>query len=99
VGAAVSGADAGVLWGAESRTRMEKRSARAAALARELLDAEAAPAGHYKIVMDYALAKGLAHEAFGHAAETDGMTTSILGRDGKMRLGETLAAAHVTITD
>jgi TldD protein len=99
VGAAVSGAGAEVLWGPEFRARMEKRSARAAALARELLEAEPAPAGHYKIVMDYALAKGLAHEAFGHAAETDGMTTSILGREGKIRLGETLAAPHVTITD
>lgn len=99
VGASVSGADANVLWDDSFRNRLTKRTGKASRLARSLVDCAPAPAGHYKLVMDYALAKGLAHEAFGHAAESDGMTTSILGTNGKMRLGETLAASSVTIVD
>jgi len=50
-------------------------------------------------VIDYALAKGLAHEAFGHAAECDGMETSILGLNGKFRKGHRVASDIVNIVD
>jgi TldD protein len=40
------------------------------------------PAGSFPLVIDYALAKGLAHEAFGHASEADGFRSSIL-REGR----------------
>jgi TldD protein len=83
----------------DERDRLLQRTHNAAELAQRLLDAPRYPAGAYPIVMDYAMAKGLAHEAFGHAAETDGLRSSILGRDGVFRRGEQLAAPIVTIID
>lgn len=83
----------------EERARLMARTANAAETAQRLTTAPRYPAGAYPIVMDYAMAKGLAHEAFGHAAETDGLRTSILGREGVFRRGERLAAPGVTIID
>jgi TldD protein len=99
VNSSVSGPDAAVLLDAAYQERLELRTKKAAGLAQRLITAPQIKGGNYKLVIDYALAKGLAHEAFGHASETDGMETSILGQDGKMRLGEKVAAAIVTITD
>lgn len=76
-----------------------RRAERAARLARELPDAPAHPAGSYPLVIDYALAKGLAHEAFGHASEADGFRSSVLARDGRFRVGEQVGADHVSIID
>jgi TldD protein len=81
------------------RGRFVRRSAAAAELAGRLLDAPAYPAGSYPILIDYALAKGLAHEAFGHAAESDGLDASILGREGRFRSGETFGGTNVSIID
>src|SRR4028118_2317359 len=75
------------------------RAQKAVETAQRLGSAPRYPAGSYPIIMDYAMAKGLAHEAFGHAAETDGLRTSILGRDGVFRAGEQMAAPIVTIID
>ncbi len=72
---------------------------RAATQAQQLLGAPRYAAGSYPLIMDYAMAKGLAHEAFGHAAETDGMRTSILGTNGVFRSGERMAAPIVSIID
>jgi len=83
---------------AERRALIE-RAARAAEIAKGLLNAPRHAAGSYPIVMDYAMAKGLAHEAFGHAAETDGLRTSILGSGGVFKRGETMAADIVSIID
>ncbi len=83
----------------EERERLMARTANAAETAQRLTSAPRYPAGAYPIIMDYAMAKGLAHEAFGHAAETDGLRTSILGRDGVFRRGERMAAPGVTIID
>ncbi len=83
----------------EERGTLMARTAAAARLARDLGAAPRYPAGAYPIIMDYAMAKGLAHEAFGHAAETDGMRTSILGRAGVWRRGEQLASPLVSIID
>ncbi len=99
VNASVSGADASVLLTEKFQERLELRTRKAAGLAQRLVNAPQVKGGNYKLVIDYALAKGLAHEAFGHASETDGMETSILGLNGKMRLGEKVAASMVTITD
>ena len=76
-----------------------KRATSAARLAAELPDAPAHPAGSYPLVIDYALAKGLAHEAFGHASEADGFRSSILARDGRFRTGDVVGASHVSIID
>src|SRR3712207_785283 len=81
------------------RATLLSRSRRAADQAQQLMAAPRYPAGSYPIVMDYAMAKGLAHEAFGHAAETDGLRTSILGDGGRFRRGEAMAAEIVSIVD
>jgi TldD protein len=83
----------------EDRELLMLRAHKAVETAQQLISAPRYPAGAYPIIMDYAMAKGLAHEAFGHAAETDGLRTSILGRDGVFRVGEQLAASIVTIID
>lgn len=83
----------------EDRELLLLRARKAAETAQRLVGAPRYPAGAYPIVMDYAMAKGLAHEAFGHAAETDGLRSSILGKDGRFRAGEQLAADIVTIID
>jgi TldD protein len=86
-------------WDEERIDRFLKRAERAARLARELPDAPNHPAGSYPLVIDYALAKGLAHEAFGHAAEADGFRSSVLARDGRFRAGDEVGADHVSIVD
>jgi TldD protein len=76
-----------------------KRAEAAARLARDLPDAPTHPAGSFPLVIDYALAKGLAHEAFGHAAEADAYRSSILAQDGRFRVGEEVGAGHLSIID
>lgn len=83
----------------DEREVLMQRAYKAVETAQQLTGAPRYPAGSYPIVMDYAMAKGLAHEAFGHAAETDGLRTSILGRNGVFRTGEQMAAPIVTIID
>ena len=96
---AVSGADAGVLLEPAQFQRLRTRAQRAVERARATLGAPPVRSGSYRLVIDYALAKGLAHEAFGHAAETDGAETSILATGGKLRLGEVVAPPGVSIVD
>ncbi len=76
-----------------------RRAEQAARLARELPDAPRHPSGSFPIVIDYALAKGLAHEAFGHAAEADGFRSSVLARDGRFRCGERVGDDRVRVID
>lgn len=75
------------------------RAESAARLAAALPDAPSHPAGSFPLVIDYALAKGLAHEAFGHAAEADGFRSSVLAKDGRFRRGDAVGATHVSIVD
>jgi TldD protein len=86
-------------WDEERIARFIKRAERAARLARDLPDAPSHPAGSYPLVIDYALAKGLAHEAFGHASEADGFRSSVLAREGRFRAGDVVGADHVSIVD
>jgi TldD protein len=88
-----------ILLDEPERSALLRRAQRAAEQAQRLAGAPRYPAGSYPIVMDYAMAKGLAHEAFGHAAETDGLRTSILGSGGRFRHGEVMAAETVSIVD
>lgn len=99
VAAGVVGLDAALLDDPAEVARLGRRAARQAQLAIGLLDAPRIPGGSYKLVIDYALAKGLAHEAFGHAAETDSMDASILGAGGRFRRGERVAPPFVSIVD
>lgn len=64
-----------------------------------LKKADRYPAGVYPLLIDYALAKGLAHEAFGHAAEADSFRSSVLARDGRFRTGERVGQDNVSVID
>ena len=57
------------------------------------------PSGHYSLIIDYGLAKGLAHEAFGHAVESDSLKHSVLGEGGVLRRGLKVANNDVHIID
>jgi TldD protein len=91
--------DPGLPWNDEDLRPFMKRAERSARLARDLPDAPNHPAGSFPLVIDYALAKGLAHEAFGHASEADGYRSSVLARDGRFRIGHPVGAGHVSIID
>lgn len=99
VGASVSGPSPDLLFDSTTIRRFLRRAERAARLARELPDAPPFPAGTHPLVIDYALAKGMAHEAFGHAAEADGFRSSVLAREGRFREGERVGPDHVSIVD
>ncbi len=99
VAASVAGPDPALPWNDASASLFARRGIVAAELARSLPGAPPHPAGTFPLVIDYALAKGLAHEAFGHAAEADGFRSSILARDGRFRTGDTVGAPHVSIVD
>ncbi len=99
VGAAVASPDPGLLWQDQALDLFFRRARHAVALAQALPDAPHHPAGVFPTVIDYALAKGLAHEAFGHAAEADGLRSSVLAREGRFRVGDRVGAEHVSIVD
>lgn len=96
---AVGGTDIGILLDGQRQQESRSRAEGMAGLAVQLLTAPQVKGGHYKLVIDYALAKGLAHEAFGHAVETDGVRTSILAENGKLAIGTQVADSKVSIID
>ncbi len=53
------GADASIIASSDGRSRLDKRTRKAALTALALLDAPRVAAGPYRVVIDYALAKGL----------------------------------------
>ncbi|HOJ77809.1 MAG TPA: TldD/PmbA family protein [Bacillota bacterium] len=93
------GNDLAIIMEPDKLNKLRARAKKAANLALDLLGAPKCPAGNYKLVIDYALAKGLAHEAFGHAAETDAIESSILGENGKFRKGMIVADRRLSIID
>ncbi len=99
VGASASGPRADLAWDDAAVARLLRRGEAAARLARDLPSAPAHPAGSIPVVVDYALAKGLAHEAFGHASEADGFRSSVLAKGGRFRAGERVGASHVSVVD
>ena len=99
VGVSVFGPDAALPWDEAAIGLLLRRAEGAARLACRLPEAPSHPAGSFPFVIDYALAKGLAHEAFGHASEADGFRNSVLARGGRFRAGEAVGAPHVSIID
>lgn len=99
VGASVSSPRPRLPWDEPALEVFHQRVLRAAALARALPDAPPHPAGTFPLVIDYALAKGLAHEAFGHAAEADAYRSSVLARDGRLRRGDRVGPSGLSIVD
>lgn len=94
-----SGVDADVLIREKEDRDLEKRVIARAEFAKEVLKAPVLPSGHYPLIVDYGLAKGLAHEAFGHAVESDHMKESVLGENGKLKKGLQVARPGVHIID
>jgi TldD protein len=99
VGASVASPHPGLLTDPSTIATFLTRAQAAAKLAAQLPDAPPHPAGSFPLVIDYALAKGLAHEAFGHASEADGFRSSILATDGRFRAGLSVGASHVSVVD
>lgn len=94
-----SGVDVGILLKEKEDAILEKKALERAELAQEVCRAPQLPSGHYPLVIDYGLAKGLAHEAFGHAVESDHIKESVLGENGKLRKGLKVARSGVNIID
>lgn len=94
-----SGVDAEVLLQEKEDADLEKRVLERAGFAKAVCKAPNLPSGHYSLIIDYGLAKGLAHEAFGHAVESDHMKESVLGEKGKLRIGLQVARPGVHIID
>lgn len=94
-----SGTDAQILGEEQADHRLEREAAERAELARAVSTAPFLASGHYPLVIDYGLAKGLAHEAFGHAVESDHMQESVLGEQGKLKRGLKVARPSVHILD
>jgi len=91
--------DYDALSGEHARKKLLARVSGATDKALGLRGAERYPAGVYPLLIDYALAKGLAHEAFGHAAEADSFRSSVLARDGRFRSGERVGRELVSVID
>lgn len=96
--AAVSGLDSSVTASAEALARLMRRLRRSARDAVAAHGATPPPAGSYRLVLEPALAKGLAHEAIGHLCESD-VDGSVLMRKGRLRLGDQLARSTVSVVD
>ena len=75
----------------------EKMGKNAGKWAAEKLTAKPAPAGKYRALCENRLVGVLAHESFGHLAESDFVTSGMSPLAGKM--GEKLGSEHATIID
>jgi TldD protein len=89
----------GIVGGAEllRDTPPEAFGVRAARKALDLLKARPAPAGRFTVIFHPSITGLLVHEALGHNAEADAVWAGQSLLEG--RLGETLAAPHVSIYD
>ncbi|AGA70240.1 putative Zn-dependent protease-like protein [Desulfitobacterium dichloroeliminans LMG P-21439] len=94
-----SGVDANLLLVEKEDASLEQKAVERAEFARRVCIAPSLPSGHYPLIIDYGLAKGLAHEAFGHAVESDHMKESVLGENGKFKKGLQVARKGVHIID
>ncbi len=99
VGARLGSSDLSVIYDETTHGEFLSQSEFYGREAVKLCSAPAIEAGKYRVVIDYALAKGLAHEAFGHAAEADLHKGSILWKNEKFIKGERVASENIDITD
>lgn len=96
--AVVSASTAGATLSGTALARLTRRLRRSAFKAVASAGAAPPPAGSYRLVLEPAMAKGLAHEAIGHLCESD-VDSSVLMRRGRLRLGERLAHETVSVVD
>lgn len=95
----VQGIDLGVILNEEPKNIYNKRAKKAASLVSELMNAGTMKGGHYKALLSYLFAGLNAHEAVGHAFETDDLKNSIVGIEGKLRKGEKVAPENISFID
>lgn len=94
------GKDASMLTDPLLRIGLKERVRRKIQLGLAVLRGTPLQAGQYNIILDAGMAKGLAHEAFGHACESDQVLEgSALTRDAQYLVGEQLAPPGVSIVD
>ncbi|UWG98360.1 TldD/PmbA family protein [Dehalobacter sp. DCM] len=94
-----SGVDAGVLLAEKTDSALYHKAVDKANFIYRVALSSAIPFGSYPLVIDHALAKGLAHEAFGHAVESDLVEESVLSSDGKLKIGLPISNPAVGIID
>lgn len=94
-----AGTDVGIILAELEDRALEAKACDRADFALQVCQAPYLNSGHYPLIIDYGLAKGLAHEAFGHAVESDHMQESVLGEKGKLRRGLQVARPGVHILD
>lgn len=96
----VCGKDASFIKPSTAREQLFERVRRRKELGLAVLRGTPLAAGHYNIILESGMAKGLAHEAFGHACESDQVLEgSALTANKKYLVGEQLAPKGVSIVD
>jgi TldD protein len=94
-----SGVDGEILLAEQADRSLHLQAEDKARFIHRVCKAPQIPTGSYPLVIDYGLAKGLAHEAFGHAVESDLLEESVLGLEGKLRTGMVISKSGVDIID
>jgi len=93
------GVDGEILLAEQADGSLHRQAEDKARFIQKVCKAPQIPSGSYPLVIDYGLAKGLAHEAFGHAVESDLLEESVLGFEGKLRIGMAISKPGVDIVD
>lgn len=94
-----SGVDVQILLDEEKDKLLHKKAQDKADFIRKVSTAPHISSASYPVVIDYGLAKGLAHEAFGHAVESDLVEESILSKNGKLKKGLIISDHDINIID
>lgn len=95
----LAGIDASILQNKKELRAYEKKTKKAHGLLNKLLVAPFLPAGHYTALLESGFSGLLAHEAVGHAAESDILSTSVLAKKGKLQRGKKLCSQNISFVD
>lgn len=96
----VQGLDYSVLLDEDKKHLYDARSRNSVQLVSDLLNAGSLPGGNYKALLSYDFAGLYAHEAVGHAFETDALKRSIVGdENGVLKKGEKVAPDNISFVD
>ena len=94
-----SGVDVEILLDEKRDKFLHKKAQEKAEFIRKVSTSPPIISASYPVVIDFGLAKGLAHEAFGHAVESDLMEESILSENGKLKKGLVISNNDISIID
>lgn len=93
------GIDLGVILDEDSKHAFKKKQKNTISIVSNLINAGFITGGNYKALLSYAFVGLNAHEAVGHAFETDGFKESIIAINGKLRKGEKVSPDNITFID